>query len=374
MLRRKLLLMLGPLVAVLVVVAIVAIVLLQGVLHGMDHISTEALAVVDKVNRLAGTITTVEAELYDLQLARKRRLDDLIVAVECVRAQVAELGEHDIVASEEGRRPFDRLDAKLPEFERYVSTIATTRNPKLAMRQNDEALTLTVAMRRDILELGSLVQAHARQEQKAVTAHFRWVVLGLTFIFLVLINLAVLALLRAARLVLDPVDKLVAASRQLAQQHFEQRVELSRNDEFGELARSYNDMAEQLQADEHRRIETLGQVAATLNHELNNAMAIIDLQLRLLGRQASGDERLDRRLHEIQAALARMAETVARLRQVRRIVLTDYVDGTKMLDLEQSVGEDECGEHPGPPVGRPSASRASAATVGRAATDHAEKN
>ncbi len=340
MLRRKLLLMLGPLVALLVVVAIVAIVLLQDVLHGMDHISTQALAVVDKVNLTAGTITRVEAELYDLQLGRERRLDNLIVAVEQVRGQIDDLGDHYLVTREEGAEAYQRLRGRMPQFERYVSTIATTRNPRLAMTQNDEALILTVAMRGDILELSTLAQTHARLEQQSVTTYFRWVVLGLTFVFLLVINLAVFALLRAARLVLDPVDKLVAASRELARQHFEHRVCMARNDEFGELAQSYNDMAEQLQAEEARRIETLGQVAATLNHELNNAMAIIDLQLRLLGRQASEDQRQQKRLHEIQEALGRMVQTVARLRQVRRIVLTDYVDGTKMLDLEQSVGED----------------------------------
>ena len=43
---------------------------------------------------------------------------------------------------------------------------------------------------------------------------------------------------------------------------------------------------------------------------------------------------LDASIHE---ALHRMTETVAAVQHVRRIVLTDYVAGVKMLDLRKSV-------------------------------------
>jgi hypothetical protein len=35
-----------------------------------------------------------------------------------------------------------------------------------------------------------------------------------------------------------------------------------------------------------------------------------------------------------------MTHTVEALKRVRRIVLTDYVEGVKMLDLQRSVEED----------------------------------
>jgi pyruvate-formate lyase-activating enzyme len=45
-------------------------------------------------------------------------------------------------------------------------------------------------------------------------------------------------------------------------------------------------------------------------------------------------------LREIHESLSRMTRTVQALKNVRRIVLTDYVAGVKMLDLEQSAKEE----------------------------------
>ena len=138
-----------------------------------------------------------------------------------------------------------------------------------------------------------------------------------------------------------PVAQLVEGSRELAAERFDHRVQVDQGDEFGELATSYNRMAEQLQASEERKAEALRQLAVTLNHDLNNAMATIEMQLSLLGRQSGGNSNLERYCREIQSTLARMSKTVASLKHIRRVVLTDYVDGQKMVDLERSVDAGE---------------------------------
>jgi nitrogen fixation/metabolism regulation signal transduction histidine kinase len=179
-----------------------------------------------------------------------------------------------------------------------------------------------------------------------VTAHeqllarFRWVVLGLSIVFLVVINVAVIVLLRLGKLVVRPVDQLIDATKHLAAEQFGYRVTLDQKDEFDDLAKAYNALAEQLQSNERRRLETLSQVALTMNHELNNALAIIELQLTRLQRQAGATPALENCLGEIHQSLQRVTNTVHSLAKIRRIVLTDYVPGTKMLDLERSV-EDE---------------------------------
>lgn len=169
----------------------------------------------------------------------------------------------------------------------------------------------------------------------------RLVAIGLGLVFVIVLNASIMVLARMTSMILKPVDKLVDASRRLAREEYSHRVELDRRDEFGELARAYNSLADQLQANEQRKIETLHQVARTLNHELNNAIAIIQLQLKLIERGGAGGDQLQaERLREIHAALARMSRIVVDLTRVRRIVLTDYLSGVKMLDLERSV-EDE---------------------------------
>ena len=337
MLRRKLMMTLGPLVGVLLVVAIVAIVALQGVLTRMDHIRNYALTMIDRVNQLGATITSVEAELDDLQLGRKRHLDALIEAMTSARQQVAVLGEHYLITESEAGGSYGQLLVLLPQFERHVGSLATARNRTLAHVHSETAQVVLAAIRREILQLGAVARDHLRAEQHDMTVRFRWLVLGLTVVFLLLINLAVVALLRIAGMVLRPVDQLVHASRQLAAERFDHRVQLNQRDEFDELAKAYNQLAEQLQANEQRKLEMLSQVALTLNHELNNAITIIEMQLKLLGRKSDSDGELQTRLQQIRETLARMSKTVDALKHVRRIVLTEYVNGVKMLDLEQST-------------------------------------
>jgi signal transduction histidine kinase len=141
------------------------------------------------------------------------------------------------------------------------------------------------------------------------------------------------------------VERLVEASRRLGREEFDYRVRLRATDEFGELAAAYNRLAEQLQANEQRKLETLSQTAVMLNHELNNAGAIIKLQLQLLERQNVGNPAFARALVQIHESLARMTVTLERLKHVRRIVLTDYTADTKMLDLERSVAEEVPGRN-----------------------------
>jgi signal transduction histidine kinase len=202
-------------------------------------------------------------------------------------------------------------------------------------------------------------QAHDWMTHVELAGRFRWIVLGLSVAFLVLVNAMAFVLIRAAGMILNPVDRLVAASRELAAERFEHRVTLEReDDEFGELARAYNHLAAELQANERRRVEMLGMAALALNHELNNAMGMIELQLQLLSRRAPDPARLERCLRRIGEGLSRMSGVVESLKHVKRIVLTEYVEGTKMLDLQRSTAEqapsdddDDTSEQAAPPSG-----------------------
>jgi len=189
--------------------------------------------------------------------------------------------------------------------------------------------------------LSQLSIAHDWPTHAILAARLKWIVLGLSLTFLVVINASVVVLLRAAGMILRPVDRLVAASRELAAEHFEHRIPLDRQDEFGELAKAYNHLAAELQANEKRRLETLGMVALTLNHELNNAMNSIELQLQLLARSAADREPIEKFFRRIGESLARMSNTVESLKHIKRIVLTDYLAGTKMLDLQKSTQVEE---------------------------------
>jgi len=337
MLRRKLLLTLGSLVLLLVVVTAVAVWMLQQVLHDLDHVQNHAAVLVADVGELGQTVTQVEVELYELELGKERHLDGLIEGVERLRSLVDRLGEHYVIQGERNRPRYGRIQTLLPQFESQIGSLATTRDKGLAEYHTREALKISVAVRREALALGEAAHAHAKEESDSLVTRFRWLVLGLSIAFLLVIDVAVLVLWRTAAMILRPVDRLIVATRELAEEHFDHRVALDRKDEFDQLGLAYNRLAEQLQARETHKVEVLGQMARTLNHELNNAIAIIELQLTLLQENADGREGTEKCLRQIRENLERMTRTVQSLKHIRRIVLTEYPGGQKMLDLERSL-------------------------------------
>ncbi len=301
MLRKKLLLIFGSLIILLVATAIGAIWMLQGILSDLRHINDEAWTVIDEANDLGTTISLVEIELYELAVGHSRHLDSFLDAVEAMQRQLARVERSYVAELPESQAVVDGIHKGLPLFSQEVTALATAQDPRFAAQHRERALSAAIGLRQDILTLNKQVREHGLAEQDALTVRFRWLVLGLTIVFLLVINLSIVALLRMASVVLRPVEKLVEATRQLGQENFGYRVQLDQKDEFDELANSYNRLATQLQANEQRKLETLGQVALTLNHELNTAIAIIELQSELLNRQAGGNARIEkcaRQIHE----------------------------------------------------------------------------
>lgn len=342
MLRRKLIIVFGLLVALLLTMAVGAIWTLQGILADLRHLDSEAWLANEQAHELGSTISLLEIELYELEVGRKRHLDNLIDLMETMERRVTALSESYVSHEPENAGILARIRDARPQFASLVSSLGTAVDPQWANQHRRQALAMIVQLRSDILKLSGQVHEHGKQEQGALTNRFRWLVLGLTLVFLLVINAAIVVLLRMSSMVLRPVEKLVEATRELGQERFEFRVDLDSKDEFDELARAYNSLAGQLQSNEQRKLETLAQVAATLNHELNNAVAIIELQLQLLSRQAGGNVRIEKCARQIHESLERMTQTVSLLKRVRRIVLTQYASsGETMLDLEKSAQEAE---------------------------------
>lgn len=339
MLRRKLLIILGSLVGLLLLVCVMAIWLLQGVLQDLDHTGRQDSVIVDDANQMSMAISQVEIELREIQLGRQRHLDNLLDQADDLRALTHRFGTEYGPPLPDGKPIYERILQTLPIFERHIGMLATTQDPTLITAHTAQAMTASVELRKDIMALSRMMREHVTREQADAVAWFRWLVLGLAIVFLLVINLSVMILWRTASMILRPVDQLVEASRRLAKEDFTCRVQVAQNDEFSELARAYNHLAEQLQANEHRKLETLSQTAVMLNHELNNASAIIKLQLQMLERQSGNNPAAGRYLRQINDSLARMTAVVEALKHVQRIVLTDYSPDTKMLDLQRSVEE-----------------------------------
>jgi methyl-accepting chemotaxis protein len=338
MLRKKLLLVLGSVVALILSAAVVAVLLLQSVLGDLEHFAAESFA---------GTSSSmaVQQHLTGLEISLERSMTDggavdgpefLVLAAD-IRRGLAQIGQLEAVQGATAPRYAELVDSAeaLDQRVQAVAKVGT-----LQRDQHDALLQSTSVVRAQLTRLQEEIQMHAQAEEQRTTLKFRWVALGLGLAFVLVINASIMVLSRMTVMILRPVDQLVAASRRMAREDFDYRVELPQQDEFGELAQAYNSMAAQLQVNEQRKVETLHHVARMLNHELNNAIAIIQLQLDRTARASQGDRIQAEPLREIQQALSRMTGIVSALTRVRRIVLTDYLSGLKMLDLEASVAEE----------------------------------
>ncbi|MCC6229232.1 MAG: HAMP domain-containing protein [Phycisphaerales bacterium] len=328
MLRRKLLIRIGLLVACFVMGAAVAVSLLQQAIPDIDRINRDAVVLIDGVHTADDCVAEIENARDGLPPSGPVNAQ---APDERLRVAMSAIGAHDAIkiAGSPQARSYAKLVELLPEFMEPASSDAAS--------QREHRTHVHQAMR----ELARSVRGFVAGEQASFGRYFRGLVLGLTLAALVMVNVAVFVLLRTAMVVLKPVGQLVEGSRELAAERFDHRVNVEQGDEFGELATAYNRLAEQLQANEERKAETLRQLAVTLNHDLNNAMATIEMQLSLVGRQSGGNSNLERYCREIQTTLSRMSKTVASLKHIRRVVLTDYLDGQKMVDLERSVDAGE---------------------------------
>ncbi|MGE3108994.1 MAG: HAMP domain-containing protein [Phycisphaerales bacterium] len=301
MLRKKLLARLGLLVVGFIAGAVVSILLLQGVLRDIDRVNGEATAILKDVQAMS--------ELIEGGAPAGKRGADVLACLE-------RLSAHRTLGAGRGQEVLQRMGTLADAFQ---SGSTDGRELKQA-----------------VAEVGQIAELQLVAEAGALSRRLRWLIVGLTVAALVMVNVSVVVLVGTANMILRPVGQLVAGSRELAQEHFAYRVPTDQDDEFGELARAYNRLAGQLGANEQRKVEALRQLAVTLNHELNNVLAIIELQLRLLDRR-SADESAAGPLRNIHENLGRIATTIASLKNVRRIVLTDYMPGEKMLDLPRSV-------------------------------------
>jgi signal transduction histidine kinase len=330
MLRRKFLTRVGLLICAFVIGAAVAVWKLQEVQQDLDRVTADAAEVTDTIQSIAGVINGVDA--YRLSPSGVDPTD-LTRTSESLAKLLDTLADRPMVmGSREATSQLKELRAALPEFLVQDGDEAN----HAAMATHVPASIRVHAM---VQELGRVMRDRIASEQARVGGSFRIMVIALTLAAFVMVNVSIWVLLRTAQMVLRPVASLVSGSRELAAERFDHRVPVDGGDEFGELAHAYNRLAEQLQSNELRRTETLRQLAVTLNHDLNNAMSIIEMQLKLLDRRSGQDPSYTNPLREIRGGLLRMSQTVSSLKNIRRVVLTDYIPGEKMIDLERSVAE-----------------------------------
>ena len=110
-----------------------------------------------------------------------------------------------------------------------------------------------------------------------------------------------------------PIRRLARASQRIARGEYAARVDVAEPDEIGELAESFNRMAEALESTERRRIALIGDVA----HELRTPLASLQGYLEgLVDGVVAPSTELWPQLHEQTARMSRLVEDLEELSRV----------------------------------------------------------
>ena len=166
-----------------------------------------------------------------------------------------------------------------------------------------------------ILYVGILEQKYIDIQNQTMLAF-----VGITVVGAVLSTLVALLI---SRNISGPIRKLVSASEQLANGNLDAKVDLTSSDEFGKLAYRFNHMADALRERDERlkeftkrkimeseRLAIVGQLAASVAHELNNPLQGVVTYSSLLLEKESCDEPSRENIEKIVAQANRCREII----------------------------------------------------------------
>lgn len=175
--------------------------------------------------------------------------------------------------------------------------------------------------------------------------------LGLTFLF------SIVLIILLSQFIVKPVTRLREATRRIVGGNYDMKMDVSRQDEIGELARDFTYMAQSLKQVEAMRQEFVGNVS----HEIQSPLTSIQGFAQSILDQTTSEEEKERYLHIILDESRRLSSlskqlltlasldkeshvvkrTVYRLdEQIRQIlILTEWQWSEKRLDIELDLPE-----------------------------------
>jgi len=179
-----------------------------------------------------------------------------------------------------------------------------------SMQRRNRGLTAILERKfYDAVDEAELVQA--KTMALARSAFSLALVLGLLVIFF------------THRALLRPIGEIVRGTQQLAAGDLASRIKLRSRGEFRVLAESFNTMADSLEVNQKRLVETekmatLGRFAAGVAHEINNPIAVILGYAKMLGRRLPPDAPELDRLKAIEQEALRCKQIVEGLLNISR--------------------------------------------------------
>jgi two-component system, NtrC family, sensor histidine kinase KinB len=148
-----------------------------------------------------------------------------------------------------------------------------------AFLKHDDSMPLQMALQKNIsriieINLDAISEKNATSQQSVENAK---VIIGMIITLCLLIGFTIMV--NFPGVIADPISKLTEGIQAIANKNYTQRIHLDRKDEFGDLAKAFNDMAEQLNEYEHSNLAKImfeKQRAETVINSMKDASIGID--------------------------------------------------------------------------------------------------
>ncbi|GHE35663.1 ATP-binding protein [Sphingobacterium griseoflavum] len=157
-----------------------------------------------------------------------------------------------------------------PRFEKYLQkqlsniteegeqeTTGTLAQHFLALQQDSSSIKVKTAIRRDLGELLDINMESIGRKEKIAEKNANTAIIVISFAGTLGFVVAFTLLINLPPAIANPIKELTGSIREIANQNYRERVHFERHDEFGELARSFNSMAEKLEEYTESKLDKL---------------------------------------------------------------------------------------------------------------------
>ncbi len=125
------------------------------------------------------------------------------------------------------------------------------------LKRNSENINLQSSIRKDIAELMQLNMSAIEHKSSIADSTAKSAILAISVTGMICFIIAFILLINLPSNIADPIKILTASIRQIANQNYKERIHFESRSEFGELAKSFNTMAEKLQEYSESRLEKI---------------------------------------------------------------------------------------------------------------------
>jgi nitrogen fixation/metabolism regulation signal transduction histidine kinase len=147
-----------------------------------------------------------------------------------------------------------------------------------------------------------------------------------------------------SRTITDSLRRLKESASQIGKADFNINPSGYPNDETGDLATAFFDMAVDLKNKQEeviksKRLAAMGEVIASVNHEINNPLMIISGNAQFLEMSMDGfTDEMKERVHTILEETDRISRVTKKLREIKNPISEDYIlSGEQMINLDKST-------------------------------------